>query len=74
MSYGSVTGSMFEQGKGLPSHILSLETLFQCKVKGVKNTGDKNGLNIKNCTVFLKKYCKYKCTLKIQMCLSTWNT
>lgn len=65
LSFDSGTGSMFEQDRGLPSHILTLETLFQCRVKGVINAGDKNGLNFKKITVFLKRYCKSKSTLKI---------
>lgn len=46
---------MSKQDKGLLGNILSLQSLFQYKVKAVKNAGDKNGLNFNNLLYFLKK-------------------
>jgi len=47
LPYGHVIGVMFKQDKGLLGHILSLQSLFQCKLKvSVKNAGDKNGMNL----------------------------
>lgn len=69
LPYGNVIESMFKQDKGLLSHVLGLQSLFQCKVKmSVKNAGDKSGLNLDNLLYFLKNIpninvpLKYRCT------------
>lgn len=66
LPYGSIIGSTSKQNKDLLSHILNLQSLFHCKAKGVKNAGDKIGLNLDNLLYFFEKCSKYKYALKIQ--------
>lgn len=71
LPYGNVVGSMSKEDKGLLGNFVSVQSLFQYRIKAVKNAGDKNGLKFNNLLFFLKKNIpninaplKYRCAIQ----------